>query len=172
MGFAIPFCILWISALLISTETYLGGFTISSVSPSGQSISYPRFLAVQSSSLFVICCISDLPGHLAVHQLIIAATCPCFFCRNSRRALNKSRCYYNHYYCGCNDIISGNVAFVDIIRRKEASSTIYKKQRETPESYKGLEKTSFTLQIIILKDKIKTIGDSKNKKRGDGCCIL
>jgi hypothetical protein len=40
------------------------------------------------------------------------------------------------------------------------------------ESYKGLEKTSFTLQIIILKDKIKTIGDSKNKKRGDGCCIL
>jgi hypothetical protein len=45
-------------------------------------------------------------------------------------------------------------------------------REKPPESYKGLEKTSFTLQIIILKDKIKTAGDSKNKKRGDGCCIL
>jgi hypothetical protein len=36
-------------------------------------------------------------------------------------------------------------------------------EAETTESYKGLEKASFTLQII-LKDKIKTVGGSKNKK--------
>ena len=38
-------------------------------------------------------------------------------------------------------------------------------REKLPESYKGLEKASFTLQIIILKDKIKTAGNSKNKKK-------
>jgi hypothetical protein len=36
----------------------------------------------------------------------------------------------------------------------EVSSTPYRKQK-LPESYKGLEKVSFTLQAIILKDKTK-----------------
>ena len=133
VGFAIPFCILWVSALLISTETYLGGFTISSASPSGQSISL--ILGFLQCNHHLFCHLLHLricQDSLAVHQLIIAATCLCFFCRNSRSALNKSRCYYNHYYSGCIDTISGNVAFVDIIRRKEESSITYKKQRNYP----------------------------------------
>ncbi len=107
---------------------------------------HPLFLLLAASP---IC-----QDSLAVHQLIIAATCLCFFCRNSRSALNKSRCYYNHYYCSCNDIISGNVAFVDIIRRKEEeSSTTYKKQRETTRVLQRIRESRFHFEDYILKDK-------------------
>jgi hypothetical protein len=50
------------------------------------------------------------------------------------------------------------------------SLTTYKKQK-LPESYKALEKAGFTLQVIILKDKTKTAGSSKNKKRSGGCIL-
>ena len=44
----------------------LGGFTVSSASPSGQFLACPGFLAMHSSSLSLPCASSDFPGQLSL----------------------------------------------------------------------------------------------------------